>query len=219
MRDSRTASAPDRSCDVGTLGRMTRPSQWYETPDLHGEHVTLTQLHPRHAAGVLAASDDDSVFEWLSFHRPTSVAAGRTTVETLMAQQQFITWAQIDRASGEVAGTTSYYDINPALRTVAIGGTWLGKRFQRTGVNTDAKLLLLRRAFDDLGAVRVVWHTDIYNEQSQAALTRLGATREGVLRKHKIRKDGSWRDTVQFSMTDDDWPDVRAILSARLGLT
>ena len=104
---------------------------------------------------------------------------------------------------------TSLYEINPALRTLAIGHTWLGRKWWRTGANTESKLLLLEYAFDILGAARVVWHTDIYNERSQAAIARLGATREGVLRKHRIRRDGSWRDSVQFSMTDDDWPAVR----------
>ena len=116
----------------------------------------------------------------------------------------------------ELIGTTSLYEINPALRTLAIGHTWLGRPWWRTGHNTDSKLVLLTYAFDELGAARVVWHTDIYNERSQAAIARLGATREGVLRKHRIRLDGTWRDTVQYSMTDDDWPAARAHLIARL---
>ena len=111
---------------------------------------------------------------------------------------------------------TSYYEVDAAQRTVAIGWTWLARRVWRTGVNTEAKLLLLRRAFDDLGCVRVVWHTDIRNERSQAAIARLGAQREGVMRKHKLRPDGSWRDTVTFSMLDDEWPAARAALEDRL---
>jgi RimJ/RimL family protein N-acetyltransferase len=125
-------------------------------------------------------------------------------------------YAQIDARTGEFAGTTSYYDVNPALRTVSIGHTWLGKRWWRTGHNTESKLLLLTHAFDNLGAARVVWHTDIYNTRSQAAIERLGATKEGVLRKHRIRRDGSWRDTVQYCMTDDDWPEVCERLTKRL---
>lgn len=193
-----------------------RPSQWYETPDLDGDHVSLTQLRRHHAAGVLTAADDDSVFDWMSDTRPATVEGATALVERTLARREFVTWAQVDRASGDVAGMTSYYDIDPAVRTVAIGHTWLGRRFWRTGLNTEAKLLLLGRAFDVLGAVRLVWHTDIYNERSQAAIARLGATREGVLRKHRIRRDGSWRDTVQYSITDDDWPGVRDALAARL---
>ncbi len=125
-------------------------------------------------------------------------------------------YAQFDAATGEFAGTTSLYDVSPSLRTLAIGHTWLGRRWWRTGHNTESKLLLLTYAFDDLGAVRVVWHTDIYNVRSQDAIARLGATREGVLRKHRLRRDGSWRDTVQYAMTDDDWPAVRDRLTSRL---
>ena len=101
-------------------------------------------------------------------------------------------------------------------RCVAIGHTWLGRRWWRTAANTESKLLMLTHAFDVLGAVRVVWHTDIYNERSQAAIERLGATKEGVLRKHRIRRDGSWRDTVQYCMTDDDWSACRDRLRAGL---
>jgi RimJ/RimL family protein N-acetyltransferase len=127
-----------------------------------------------------------------------------------------LAYAQIDAASGEFAGSSSYYQIDPALRTLGIGHSWLGKRWWRTGHNTESKLLMLTHAFDVLGAARVVWHTDIHNEQSQAAIARLGATREGELRKHRIRRDGSWRTSVQYSMTDDDWPAARTRLTDRL---
>jgi RimJ/RimL family protein N-acetyltransferase len=125
-------------------------------------------------------------------------------------------YAQLDAHTGELIGTTSLYDIVPAVRTLGIGHTWLGTRWRRTGHNTDSKLLLLTYAFDTLGAARVVWHTDINNTRSQNAIARLGAVREGELRKHRIRRDGSWRTTVQYSMTDDDWPAARERLRARL---
>lgn len=192
------------------------PSHWYETPDLHGDHVTLSQLRPHHAAGVLAAADDNEVFRWLSHTRPTTLAEAEALVHTYLTTENMDAWAQFDMASGELAGLTTYYDIDPTLRSLAIGHTWLGKRHHRTAINTEAKLLLLQHAFEGLHAVRVVWHTDIYNEQSQESIERLGATREGVLRKHRIRRDGSWRDTVQFAMTDDDWPAVRERLAERL---
>jgi RimJ/RimL family protein N-acetyltransferase len=118
--------------------------------------------------------------------------------------------------AGEVAGTSSFYEVDPVQRSVAIGYTWLGRRWWCSGHNTESKLLMLTHAFDTLGAARVVWHADIFNTRSQAAIERLGAGREGVLRKHRIRRDGSWRDTVQFSMIDDDWPKVRAALVGRL---
>lgn len=191
-------------------------SAWDETPELVGEHVRLEPLGPQHAEGVLGASDDDEVFTWQAFARPRSLDEARTLVDLYLARTDVRSWAQVDQRSGEVAGLTTYYDIDPKQRTVAIGVTWLGRRFWRTGINTEAKLLLLRRAFDDLGCARVVWHVDIKNERSQVAVERIGGVREGVLRKHKIRRDGSWRDTVLFSMIEDEWPQARERLEARL---
>jgi RimJ/RimL family protein N-acetyltransferase len=118
--------------------------------------------------------------------------------------------------SGEVVGTTSYHEPDPELGTVEIGHTMLGRRWWRTGVNTEAKLMLLERAFGELGAERVTWQTDVRNERSQAAIARLGATREGVLRRNRRRADGSWRDSVLYSMTAPEWPRARQALRARL---
>jgi RimJ/RimL family protein N-acetyltransferase len=195
---------------------MADPADYPDAPDLVGEHVRLEPLRPDHAEGVLGASDDDEVFTWQAFARPRSLAEAEALVDLYLTRPGTIAWTQFDQVSGEVAGLTTYYDIDPAVRTVAIGSTWLGRRFWRTGINTEAKLLLLRHAFDDLGCARVVWHVDIFNERSQAAVARIGGVREGVLRKHKIRRDGSWRDTVLFSMTDDEWPAARDALEARL---
>ena len=189
---------------------------YWETADLVGQHVLLRGLRADDAAGVLAAADDEAIFRWLAIDRPTTQEQGEALVATYLARTDMIMWAQLDRASGDVAGVTTYYDIDPAHRTVAIGHTWSGRRFWRTGLNAEAKLLLLRRAFDYLGCVRVVWHTDILNQRSQDAIGRLGAQREGILRKHRLRRDGSWRDTVTFSMTDDEWPAARAALEQRL---
>lgn len=191
-------------------------ADYFDAPTLLGDHVRLERLQPHHAEGVLAASDDDEVFTWQSFARPRTIAEAEALVALYLSGEETVRWAQVDLASGEVAGLTTYYDVAPQLRTVAIGSTWLGRRFWRTGVNTEAKLLLLRHAFDDLDCARVVWHVDIFNERSQAAVDRIGGVREGVLRKHKIRRDGSWRDTVIFSMTDDEWPAARDALVARL---
>ena len=195
---------------------MTLDSTWYETPDLVGDHVQLVSLRPHHAAGILAAADDDEVFRWQSFARPGSLEEAKGVLDWYETRPNAITWTQVDRASNDVAGLTTYYEIDTVNRSVAIGATWLRRRFWRTAVNTEAKLLLLRRAFDTLGCVRVVWHVDILNERSQVAVERIGGVREGVLRKHMIRRDGSWRDTVVFSMTDDEWPTARKTLEERL---
>ena len=191
-------------------------SQWYETPDLPGDHVKLVQLHRHHAAGVLEAADDDEVFQWLRYERPTTLAEARAIVDDYEDDPQRFAWAQIDQKSNELAGLTTYYDVDPEQRTVAIGHTWLGKKYWRTPINSEAKLLLLTRAFEVLDCVRVVWHTDNMNERSQAAIERLGGKREGAMRKHRQRADGSWRDTVMFSMLDDEWPAAKKALEKRL---
>jgi RimJ/RimL family protein N-acetyltransferase len=192
------------------------PDDYYAAPTLVGEHVRLERLEPHHAAGVLGASDDDEVFSWQAFARPATIEQAEALVGRYLTKPGTVPWVQIDQASGDIAGLTTYYDIDPAVRTVAIGSTWLARRFWRSGVNTEAKLLLLRRAFEDLDCARVVWHVDIKNERSKAAVVRIGGVREGVLRKHRIRRDGSWRDTVLFSMTDDEWPAARDALEERL---
>lgn len=196
------------------MGRLAGVSDWTVTPHLVGTHVELEPMRPEHAAGLLAAADDE-VFAWLTVPRPRTLQDAEAMVDRALTAPGHA-WVQVDRASGDVAGMTTYYDVSEDARTVAIGWTWLGRRFWRTGVNTEAKLLLLRHAFDELGCVRVVWHTDQHNQRSQAAIARLGATREGVLRKHKQRRDGSWRDTHLFSMLDTEWPDARQALERRL---
>ena len=197
--------------------------EWYTLPVLTGSLIRLEPLAVEHASGYLAAAgtgaDADEVFRWLTVGAPTTVSDAAAQIAAACAARargDRFAYAQVDVRTGELAGSTSLYEVFPAARTLAIGFTWLGKRWWRTGHNTESKLLLLRQAFDVLGCVRVVWHTDIYNERSQAAIARLGATREGVLRKHRLRRDGTWRDTVQYAMTDDDWPAVRDRLTARL---
>ncbi len=202
---------------------QAEPERWYDMPQLRGSLVRLAPMTIEDARGYLEAvgrgDDAAEVFRWLSVRPPDDLEQARRQVSIALAARahgERLAYAQFDVSTGQLIGTTSLYEINPALRTLAIGHTWLGKPWWRTGHNTDSKLALLTYAFNDLGAARVVWHTDIYNERSQAAIARLGATREGVLRKHRIRLDGTWRDTVQYSMTDDDWPAARDHLRARL---
>ena len=201
---------------------------WYDVPVLAGELIRLEPLAMEHAPGYLAAAGTGAaaaeVFRWLSppggaLAQPVTVADAAGQIEAALAardRRARLPFAQIDVATGEFAGTTSFYEVNPVLRTLGIGHTWLGQRWWRTGHNTESKLLMLSHAFETLGAVRVVWHTDIRNTRSQVAIERLGAVREGVLRKHRIRWDSSWRDTVQYAMVDDDWPAAEAALAARL---
>lgn len=188
------------------------PEAWYQRPVLTGRHVTLRPLQQTDADSWLAALGEPTAAAELWRGIPTPVPttdeqANQVVADHLARQaaHESVCFTQVSPA-GQVAGLTTYYDINPEQRALAIGWTWIARPYWSTGVNPEAKLLLLERAFDVLGAVRVVWHVDIRNERSQAAVTKLGAAREGLLRKHKLRPDGSWRDTVIFSMTDDDWP-------------
>lgn len=200
-----------------------RDDDWYTLPVLSGRLIRLEPLAVEHAGGYLEATgapdDAAEVFRWMTVWEPKSLDDATDQIAGALsarARGQRFAYAQFDAVTGRFAGTTSLYDVAPAVRTLAIGFTWLGRPWWRTGHNTESKLLLLTHAFDVLGCVRVVWHTDIYNERSQAAIARLGATREGVLRKHRLRKDGTWRDTVQYAMTDEDWPAARDRLTARL---
>ncbi|MDO9379569.1 MAG: GNAT family protein [Nocardioidaceae bacterium] len=192
------------------------PSRWTDAPDLDGDLVRLTRLRPDHAPDLVAAADADDIFAWTSFYRPTEVADADAMVAAHLARPAAACWAQVDVARGVVAGVTTYYEVDPGTQSLAIGYTWLSQASWRTGVNTESKLLLLTRAFETLGAARVVWHVDVRNDRSVAAVERLGATREGLLRKHRRRRDGSWRDTVQLALIDDDWARVRERLVGRL---
>lgn len=191
-------------------------SHWFERPVLAGRHVRLEPLTVAHAAGLFEACADPAMWTWLSEGRPGDAAGMRTLLEKALAQADRVPWVQLDATTGEPAGITSYYELSPEHRSLHIGYTWLGPRWHRTGVNTEAKLMLLERAFDQLGAVRVGWHTHSRNTRSQRAIERLGAQREGVLRSHRTCPDGSVRDTVLYSMVRQEWPAARKALWARL---
>lgn len=187
---------------------------WNLQPTLVGEKVTLEPLRPYHAAGYLAAADDDAIFTYLSRPRPSSIAHAAEIIASFVDDPAWNPLAQIDSVTGELMGMTTLYDVNDSLQTLAIGATWLSRSRWRTGVNREAKRLLLTHVFEALGCVRVVWHVDQLNERSLAAVEALGAVREGVQRKHRRRRDGSWRDTVVFSMLDSEWPAVREALTS-----
>jgi RimJ/RimL family protein N-acetyltransferase/nitroimidazol reductase NimA-like FMN-containing flavoprotein (pyridoxamine 5'-phosphate oxidase superfamily) len=192
---------------------------WLTAVPMHGSHVILEPLDMSHVDGLFAALNDADVYRWIPRPRPTTVdemsAQVREALE-LYERGLRIPFVQRSALTGAVAGITSYYTADEVNRSIAIGYTMLGRAWWRTGVNTEAKLLLMRRAFEELGAVRVEWHTDLLNERSQRAIERLGAIREGVHRRHRLRCDGTWRDTVVYSMTDAEWPGAKARLEARL---
>jgi len=190
--------------------------EWNQQPPLRGKHVHLETLAAEHSEGLFKAGSDPAIWTWLSNHQPVDVDGMRAFVARALADPDRLSWVQLDAHTGEVAGTTSYYQRNAQHRILSIGHTWIGKPWRRTALNTESKLLLLRRAFGTLNAGRVSWETDIKNERSQRAIERLGARREGVLRAHRIRPDGSVRDTVVYSVTAAEWPGVARGLEARL---
>lgn len=196
-------------------------ADWHEPLQLQGFGLTLTPLVVGDAADFLTAlgppEERAEVVAHLTFAAPTNLADATKIIEAAVHDHRRLAYAQRLDATGELVGSTSFYEIDPILRALAIGHTWVARPHWRTFVNTASKLIMLERAFDGLGAERVVWHTDIRNVRSQAAIERLGAVREGVLRHHRIRRDGSWRDTVQFSMLSAEWPEVRRRLEGRLG--
>lgn len=189
---------------------------WSDHPALEGGRVRLEPLRISHAPGLFGAADDpETIFTW-SAAVVRNLADAESFVHSALGDPDRQPYAVIDKGTGGIVGTTSYYLLEPKHRKLAIGHTWLSTAVQRTHVNTEAKLLLLRRAFHDLGAVRVEWHTDEHNVRSRAALLRIGARFEGLLRKHRLRRDGSWRTTALFSMTDDEWPAARTQLEERV---
>ena len=187
---------------------------WIEPVTLAGAHVVLEPACERHFADLLAAAQDDLVWAWLPWARPRSEG----DVAAMIEGQRGIAhvFAQLEAASGRAVGFTTYRDIDEQHRTLEIGGTWIGRPWWRTAINSEAKLLLIGHAFETLGANRVALKTDIHNERSQAAIARLGAVREGVLRRQYVRRDGSLRDTVLYSIVPEEWPAVKAGLEARL---
>jgi RimJ/RimL family protein N-acetyltransferase len=185
---------------------------------LEGAHVRLEPLGLHHLAALTAAGADRELWRW-TLADASSPAAMRAYVEEALAEQArgaSLPFATIDRATGAVAGSTRFGTLAPAHGRVEIGWTWLGQRWQRTALNTEAKLLLLRHAFDAWGCARVEWKTDALNTRSRAAILRLGATEEGTLRHHLRTATGRMRDSVYFSLLAAEWPAARARLEARL---
>ncbi|MEV6298759.1 bifunctional pyridoxamine 5'-phosphate oxidase family protein/GNAT family N-acetyltransferase [Actinoplanes sp. NPDC051861] len=210
----------DQGVTVPTPGYLPgHPSAWQTPVVLEGRHVRLEPLTQAHVPGLFEALDDEEVWRHIPTPRPRTPEELVEDVAGVVRGQWLgkrSGWAQIDPVSGAVIGMTTYHDIDTDQRSLGIGHTMVGRKWWRTGVNTEAKLMLLERAFDVLGAERVFWYTDIRNERSQQAIARLGATRDGVIRRQRQRPDGSWRDTVLFAMTADEWPAAARRLRDRL---
>jgi RimJ/RimL family protein N-acetyltransferase len=186
---------------------------------LQGRHVRLEPLHEAHAAGLLAAAEDDPSWAYMPSPRPRSIDDALAMIREAAAETESgheVAFAIVPAGSEAAAGSTRYLDVQRRHRALEIGWTWIGPAWQRTPVNTECKLLLLSHAFAELGAHRVTLKTDARNLRSQRAIERLGAIREGVLRRHRVCWDGHVRDTVYYGITDDEWPSVRSRLQALL---
>ncbi len=178
--------------------------------------VRLEPLGPQHADGLRAAACDGELWKLrvTSVPEPHEVPAYIATALEMLPSR--LAFAVIDSATGAVIGSTSYHDIVPAIDRVEIGYTWYAQSRQRSHVNASCKRMLLAHAFDTLGCAVVGLRTDNFNHASQAAIERLGAKKDGVLRHHAQRRDGTVRDTVMYSIAHGEWPEVRAQLDYRL---
>ncbi|MDL9999717.1 GNAT family N-acetyltransferase [Variovorax sp. J22P240] len=185
-----------------------------EPVTLSARGISLVPLTLDHEEGLRAAAADGELWKL----RVTSVPEPKDTrsyIESALQMREAgnrFAFAVTDEAGGEVLGTTSFHDILPAVKRVEVGYTWYAKRCQRTHVNTTCKLLMLTHAFDTLDCHVVGWRTDNFNHASQRAIERLGARKDGVIRGHALRRDGTIRDTVMYSLRSGEWPEVRAQL-------
>jgi len=189
-----------------------------QTPILENAWVRLEPLSVNHAEHLAEAVSVDALWRtwYTSIPTPEGMVAEIERRLGLQAEGRMAPWAVVSGASGRAVGMTTYMNIDAPNRRVEIGSTWLGREAQGTGVNPAAKLLLLARAFDELDCIAVEFRTHWHNAQSRAAIARLGAKQDGVLRNHQVWREGTLRDTVVFSIIDGEWPAVRQGLAARL---
>jgi N-acetyltransferase len=178
--------------------------------------VRLEPLGPQHADGLLAAAQDGELWTLRVTSVPAPNEVDAYIDKALEMRPTRLAFAVIDTVSGAVIGSTSYHDIVPGIGRLEIGYTWYAKSRQRSHVNSTCKLLLMTHAFEKLGAALVGLRTDNFNHASQAAIERLGARKDGVLRHHAVRRDGTVRDTVMYSITAGEWPEIKAQLRYRL---
>jgi RimJ/RimL family protein N-acetyltransferase len=186
-------------------------------PVLEGRVVRLEPLAPEHEEGLWQASRDPETWRWLSVLQPETREEWRAWMESPLAAAEAGTEVPlVTIREGEVVGSTRFLALRPEHRSVEIGWTWLHPSAWGTGANAEAKLLQLRHAFEAWGCCRVEFKTDARNERARRALEAIGATFEGIHRKHLLVRGGESRDSAWYSVTDDEWPEVEARLEARL---
>jgi RimJ/RimL family protein N-acetyltransferase len=185
---------------------------------LEGRYISLEPLAERHARDIFEAMQDEDICRYLSWPPPKALDETLALIrqaEEVMARRESVVFAQIWKATGRAIGSTRLLDVRPNDRQVEIGATFLAREYWRTPANTESKFLFLRYCFETLGCIRVALKTDGRNIRSQEAITRLGAVREGTLRKH-MNVRGYQRDTVYFSILDTEWPAIKTSFATRL---
>jgi len=185
---------------------------------LEGRHVRLEPLREDHLAGFGAVGLDEELWRWIPSPVRTAEEMAAYIAIALREQAQGVSlpFALVERRTGRLIGSTRYGNIDRTNHRVEIGWTWVGREWQRTAINTEAKYLLLKHAFETLGCIRVELKTDSLNERSRAAILRIGAREEGTFRNHMITASGRIRHTVYYSIVDSEWPSVKARFEARL---
>lgn len=185
---------------------------------LHGRHIRLEPLTLDHHDGLCEIGLDADLWRWIPFQVKSREEMSDYIRQALQWQTDgtALPFATVEQSGGRVVGCTRYMNIDKPNRHVEIGSTWVGKSWQRTVVNTEAKYLMLRHAFETLGCFRVELKTDALNQRSRNAILRIGASQEGIFRKHVVCWDGRLRDSVYFSIIDSEWPEVKARLEEKL---
>jgi len=192
--------------------------RFVEPVTLAGRHATLEPLARGHAAALAAAAADGELWRlwYTSIPAPATTAAWIDAALAMRERQGAMPFVVRDNATGEVVGSTRYFNVEAAHRRLEIGHTWYAQRVQRTAINTECKLLLLAHAFETLDCIAVEFRTSFFNFPSRRAIERLGAKQDGILRSHQLLPDGSLRDTVVFSIIRGEWPAVKRNLDFKL---
>lgn len=193
-------------------------SPYHEPVTLEGRHVRLEPLSIAHVEGLAAVGLDEEIWRFglTDLRTPEDMRGYVETAIQERSEKRSLPFATIVRSENRVVGSTRFGSIEPVHRRVEIGWTWIGRPWQRTAVNTEAKYLMLRHAFQTLGCVRVELKTSALNQKSRTAIARLGAREEGILRRHMVNDRGVYRDTVYYSILEEEWPAVRSRLEARM---
>jgi RimJ/RimL family protein N-acetyltransferase len=190
---------------------------WLNPVSFHGPHVQLKPLSQDHRDGLVEAVKDGELWKlwYTSVPRPEDMGKEIDRRLGLQASGAMLPWTVFD-AAGKIAGMTTYMNVDAANRRVEIGSTWYARRVQRSGLNTECKLLLLSHAFETLDCIAVEFRTHFFNHQSRRGIERLGAKQDGILRNHQVAPNGTLRDTVVFSIIASEWPTVKAHLNYQL---